>query len=276
MAWVEGDRMQRIGIGLSAVSALGVVTAFAADTMPAARQNALVQKYCAVCHTDADPQGGLSLQHFDAAHVAPSLAAMMVSKLTGGASLQTAQSAATNPTAAAVVARKMKGGAMGASGIPRPDQATTEGLIHALAAEATGAHEWVADRTQDPASKAPILTASILREVPAANSAEGAMYRLVLDCNAATHEGEMRVALAPAPKTGVVSGAVDGGSAVPYEVQGAAAISLYGLTKDGKMQPIALPAKTLRLTNLVENESLDFPFSDLPASMRQSLAGCFR
>jgi hypothetical protein len=34
---------------------------------PAAQQNALVQRYCAVCHTDAAKNGGLSLEHFDAA-----------------------------------------------------------------------------------------------------------------------------------------------------------------------------------------------------------------
>jgi hypothetical protein len=38
------------------------------DAMPVAQQNALVQKYCAVCHTDVHRNGGLSLQHFDAAH----------------------------------------------------------------------------------------------------------------------------------------------------------------------------------------------------------------
>lgn len=36
--------------------------AVASEAMPAAQQNALVQKYCAVCHTDASKDGGLSLQ----------------------------------------------------------------------------------------------------------------------------------------------------------------------------------------------------------------------
>jgi hypothetical protein len=46
--------------------ALAAVLAQATDAMPVARLNELVQRYCAVCHTDAARNGGLSLQHFDA------------------------------------------------------------------------------------------------------------------------------------------------------------------------------------------------------------------
>jgi len=60
----------------------------AAELMPSAQQNALVQKYCAVCHTDAAKNGGLSLEHFDAALAPPSLTAMLLSKLTGGVLLK--------------------------------------------------------------------------------------------------------------------------------------------------------------------------------------------
>ena len=53
--------------------------------MPAAEQNALVKKYCAVCHTDTAKNGGLSLEHYDAAKRDPGLAAMVLSKLNNGA-----------------------------------------------------------------------------------------------------------------------------------------------------------------------------------------------
>ena len=46
--------------------------------MPAAEQNALVKRYCAVCHSDAAGNGGLSLEHYDAAHRDPGLAAMIL------------------------------------------------------------------------------------------------------------------------------------------------------------------------------------------------------
>ena len=53
--------------------------------MPPAEQNALVRRYCAVCHTDAAMNGGLSLQQYDAAKRDPALAAMILSKLNNGA-----------------------------------------------------------------------------------------------------------------------------------------------------------------------------------------------
>src|SRR5450432_2117870 len=42
------------------INPLAIATAFASDAMPVEQQNALVQKYCAVCHTDAVRNGGLS------------------------------------------------------------------------------------------------------------------------------------------------------------------------------------------------------------------------
>ena len=39
--------------------------------MPAERQIELFQRHCAVCHTDAARNGGLTLQLFDAATVDP-------------------------------------------------------------------------------------------------------------------------------------------------------------------------------------------------------------
>lgn len=60
---------------------MAVSVAGAVELMPTTQQNALVQKYCAVCHTDAAMNGGLSLEHFDAANASPSLTAMLVSKL---------------------------------------------------------------------------------------------------------------------------------------------------------------------------------------------------
>ncbi len=255
--------MQVVRIGVVAAVALAVPTVFAGDAMAVAQQNALVnslvKKYCAVCHTDATRDGGLSLEHFDAAQVAPSLAAMMVSKLTSGVLLSTVKAAASDANAAALVARKMKSGAMGAAGIPRPDKATVDALIDALASAATGANEWHVNRTPD------VVTASILREAPSAKSAgEASMYRLVLACSVATHEGEMQLAWAPAATRGALSAAVDG-KTLTYEVDGAS----IGLR-------MMLPMKTLRVADLFPNESVEFSFGDLPRTARESLAGCWQ
>src|SRR6185437_7880294 len=200
-----------------------------------------------VCHTDIARNGGLSLEHFDAARVAPSLAAMMVSKITGGVSLETARAAASDPSAAALVAASMKHGAMGAAGIPIPDKVTIGQLIAALAAKASGAREWSVER-------GPAVTASILRELPGANKGEAAMFRLVVTCNSATHESDVQLAWAPLPKTGSLSATIDGKATLTYDVEGResmgngspavtgpAAVSLNG---SGKM---TLPLRTLAI-----------------------------
>src|SRR5271170_536036 len=113
------------------VGSLAVSVAVATGAMPASQQNAVVQKYCAVCHNDAHLNGGLSLEHFDAAHADPSVAAMIVSKLTG-LSLEKVSAAQADPAVAATLAGMMKTGAMGAAGIAVPDMTTQQALVIAL------------------------------------------------------------------------------------------------------------------------------------------------
>ena len=214
---------------------------------------------------------------------------MMLSKLTSGLSLATVKAAAIDPAAAALLAGKVKGGAMGAAGIATPDKATVDALISALASEATGAKEWSVNPAQDPATKASILTASILRELASpGNKDQASSYRLVLACNISTHQGEMQLAWAPVPKTGILSVALDGKAPLSYKVEGTekmgngsqvmadrAAISLYDSAKTPKSPGMPLPAKTLRVSNLFSNESVEFPFADLPLTARRQLAACF-
>ena len=83
--------------------------------MPPAQQTGLILKYCAVCHSDAHLNGGMSLEHFDAAHADPTIAAMLMSKLTN-LSIEKVMEAQTDPTAASLVVKFMKNGAMGAAG----------------------------------------------------------------------------------------------------------------------------------------------------------------
>jgi hypothetical protein len=267
-----------------------VPAAWASEAMPVARQNELVQMYCAVCHTDAVRNGGLSLEHFDAARADPSLAAVMVSKLTSGVLLETVKAASYDPAAAALVARKMKGGAMGAAGLPVPDKATIDALIGALTSEATGADRWHVSRSEGAPTKTPVFTASILRELPSATKpGEASLYRLVLSCNAATRKGEMQLAWAPSPKTGTLSGTVDGNIPFAYKVEGTehmgngsqvtagpAAITLYDSGKLAQTPGMVLPRQVLLVRNLFPEESVEFPFGDLTQAARQSLRACFR
>jgi hypothetical protein len=282
-------RGYRVGAFAAIVAGSLAVSAPAAEVMPAARQNALVQKYCAVCHTDAADNGGLSLEHFDAAQAAPSLTAMLLSKLTGGVSLETVREAPSNAGAAALVDKKMKSGAMGAAGIPVPDKTTIDALIQALAMESTGATEWTVQRTKDPAAKAPVIVASIWREIPSAKSAgEARAYRLIVSCNVATQHGSMQVAWSPLPQRGTLAASVDGGAAVSYQVdgsekmgngsgvvtQGLAALALTD-TKNDTVAGLSFPAETLTITDLFPGETVVFPFANLSQEAQQEFRACF-
>jgi len=107
-------------VALVVIAGLFATSAPAAETMPPAQQNTLVQTYCAVCHTDAAKNGGLSLEHYDAAQANPALAAMLLSKL--------------------------RNSAMGAAGLGVPDSATRNAWVAATAAQAERAKDWAVVR----------------------------------------------------------------------------------------------------------------------------------
>jgi hypothetical protein len=229
---------------LALATGLAVPAAAASDMMPAAQQNELVAKFCASCHDDAKMIGGLTLQRFDAAHVDPSLAAMLASKL--------------------------KDGALGASGLrPLPDRATQDALLSALAAEGAEAAEWTVERAREPQTQAPILIASMVQQVPTANLEKPDLYRLKLTCYVDTHEGEMQVAWAPAdvPGTGgTMSAAVDGQAPRVYEVANG---------EGNAKLPLPLPGQTLTISKLFGEETVVFPFGRLTQDARQALSACF-
>jgi hypothetical protein len=203
------------------VSGSLITAAAAAKLMPPAQQNELVQKYCAVCHTDAAKNGGLSLEHFDAAEAPPSLTAMLLSKLTSGVLLKTAGEVSSSASAAVLVDKKMKAGAMGAAGLPIPDKATIDALIRAFAVESAGAMDWTVEHSKDAAPGGPTLTVSTLREAPSIKEAGGAeAYRLIASCNLATQQGEVQLAWSPAPRSGTLAVSVDGNAATQYRVEG--------------------------------------------------------
>ncbi len=275
----KGDGMRKTLVAALALTAGIIITALpaaAGERMPAAQQNALVGKYCAVCHSDAHRNGGLSLEHFDAAHADPGVAAMLISKLTSGVPLKSIAAAQTNPDVAATVARKMKTGAMGASGVPVPDRATQDALVNSLSTEAAGASDWTMKR--EPA----LVRASLLREVPsAANAGDADLYRLVLTCNPDTHEGEMLVAWAPGtPKKGqTLTVTADGNAPVSYALDnsektfpGATGTSGTGAVI---LRGMPLPKEKLTVGNLFGGDAVVFPFDGMATAERQTFSACF-
>src|SRR6185312_3198963 len=235
-----------------------------AEVMAPSQQTALVVKYCAVCHTDAHLNGGISFEHFDAAHADPGVAAMLVSKITNGAPLNLTIATLHDSEANATVVKMMKTGAMGAAGIPVPDRATQDSLVSALSSEATGAAAWRIDRTADAR-----VAASILQQVPSATAA-GVVdsYRLIVTCNPETHQGDMELTWAPgSSKQGSpMTIAVDGKTPFPYKAEGTekemfsgaygtmgtGAALLYTTSSNPAVPkaPIRLPAKELTVSDL--------------------------
>jgi hypothetical protein len=228
----------------------------AAVVLPVAQQNDLVQRYCTVCHTDASMNGGLSLEHFDAARPDPGDAAMVVSK--------------------------MKSGAFGAAGIPLPDKATQEALIAALSSAAAGADEWTVSRRENVGTKAPTLNVSVVQGVPStANQGEPDLYRLTLACRAGAREGDMLLAWSPnVPQNGrVLSAVADGKTPMTYKIEGSEKMGngTAGTSGPGSvlLRSMPLPVQTLTISNVFPDQRVVFPFSTLSSAARQALSTCF-
>jgi hypothetical protein len=236
-------------VGLAAISYTPLWSA-----MPAAEQNALVKKYCAVCHTDAVMNGGLSLEHYDAAKHDPSLAAMILSKLSNGA--------------------------MGAAGNGVPDKVSQQAWLDSTREQAAGATEWFVSRDDG------LVAASIVREVVRKpDSSEVEAYRLRIVCNASTGVGEMLLSWSPQPQTGrTMFASVDGNSPVEYNIEGNESMGNGGtvqsghasvLLTGGKHGKLALANKALTIRELFPGETVEFPLAELERKAHAELRRCF-
>jgi hypothetical protein len=223
--------------------------------MPVVEQNALVAKYCAVCHTDAAMNGGLSLQRYDAAKRDPALAAMILSKLTNGA--------------------------MGAAGNGVPDKLAQQAWLESTREQAAGAASWFVSREDGHVS------ADILREVPPrkTGTTDHPVYRLRMVCSPSIGIGEMQLTWSPQPQTGrTMIAFVDGNAPVEYKIDGEESMGNGGtvqtghasvLLSNGKGGKLAFANQTLTVRELFPGESVGFPFSELDPKVRAEFRKCF-
>ena len=217
--------------------------------MPAAEQNALVKKYCAVCHTDAAKNGGLSLQHFDAAKGDPTLAAMMLSKLNSGA--------------------------MGAAGNGEPTAVQQQAWRVSTEEQAAGAQQWFVAR------EGAAVTASIVRAVQPRHPGDTVvpLYRLRITCDGSTRTGDMQLTWSPEPQTGRSVGvSADGKPSVEYKVEGEESMGNGSAAHSGRASlqlrpPLAKQSLTIR--DLFPAESVEFPFAGLDSKVHDDLQKCF-
>jgi cytochrome c551/c552 len=237
------------------MAGLVVLSAPVWGAMSAAEQNALVKKYCAVCHMDSAKNGGLSLQHYDAAKRDPGLAAMILSKLNNGA--------------------------MGAAGNGVPDKAAQQAWLESTKEQAAGAKDWFVTHEDG------VLSAGIVREVAprTSGSLNIPVYRMKMTCNPSTRVGEMQLTWSPQPQTGrTMTVSVDGAAPIEYKIDGQESMGnggtlktghasiLLGGTKGGKLM---LASRSLTVRELFPGETVEFPFSELDQKARAELRKCF-
>jgi hypothetical protein len=221
--------------------------------MPAPEQNALVKQYCAVCHTDAAMNGGLSLQHYDAAKRDPTLAAMILSKLNSGA--------------------------MGAAGNGVPDKPAQEAWLASTKEQAAGAGEWFVSRENG------LVSASIVREVPPRRPdvKESPVYRVKIACNTVSGVGQMQLTWSPQPQTGrTMTASADRNAPVEYRMEGTESMGNGATVQSGHASLVLsdggklnFPDHSLIVRELFAGETVEFPFSALDGRTRTELHSCF-
>ncbi len=231
-----------------------LATVAAGEELSPAQQNALVRTYCAVCHTDAANNGGLSLEHYDAARLDPALAAMVLSKL--------------------------RNGAMSAAGLGIPDKPTREAWVAATTTQAAGATNWTVLRPAASDTTRSMLTASIVREAsPRKPNTDAPLYRLTVVCDVSGHQGEMQLTWSPEPQTNRTF-------FVSSDERPQIAHTLVGQEKMGNGSAGAtgrasatlsapLPTKSLTIAELFPGETAVFPFDALDEPTRRELGTCF-
>lgn len=105
----------------------------------------MMENYCVICHLDTAINGGLSLEHFDAATVSPALATILVSKFTTGVPLEDILKPELDSQIVEEIELGKRFGApsvMDIAGLPLPTDGEINGFIMAMAQHTSDDESW--------------------------------------------------------------------------------------------------------------------------------------
>jgi hypothetical protein len=210
----------------------------AIDVMSVAQENELVKTRCVTCHNNRQRKGGLSFETFDAAHLDPSVARMMMIKVADD-------------------------GAMMAAGAQAPDRQTVDAFVGALAAgisrTAPVSTGWTVDLTVDPLTPDrghSFVTARAVQEVPLPTDARSsAVYQLTLSCNGAVRRANVQLL--------TYTKAAPGVPLLPRSTPVAPSLAS------------PLSADALNVRDLFPGEQVAFPIGRLSPMLRDLFSWCF-
>lgn len=260
---------------------------FPVTELSIAQQNEMMQSYCVMCHLDSSNNGGLSLEHFDAATVSPALAAILANKFTTGVPLEEILRPEKELHTLEAIEIGKKAGApsvMNMAGLPLPSEAEINGFIMAMAVRGQDAEQWHV--LQDGAQ----ISADVIRVTPitGSDSTRDLGFRLTLTCDRLNKEGEILLSWSPAPRNGELQAIADGGTPFTYSLDHEEAMAngdsgtsapssvvLYGKNRMEKHPQLSLPESSLHFDGLFPVEAIEFSLDDLREEDRSRLEVCF-
>ncbi len=271
----------------SRASAQAVPAAVANDAVSVAQQNASVQRHCVVCHNDSAKSDGLSLQGFDVAQVAPSLAAIILSEFSAGTLLEQLKWRPESYLMSLSVGKphhEMPDN----QGLSTPDRPAIDALGRSLIEKATASQEWHVEQMTDRSKRSSLVMVSSMRELPH-EVKDAEVFRLVLSCNPETRRGEMRLSWAPKVKEGTFTVSVDGKTPITHTIsatrrmeagepghRGGGSVAFDASGNGSARRPrMPFPVRRLTIGDLFYPDKLEFPFDAIPSSARQALSACF-
>ncbi len=250
-------------------------------------QNEMMQKYCVMCHLDSAMNGGLSLEHFDAATVSPALAAILVNKFTSGVPLEDVLQPEKDALVLSTIEIGKKAGApsvMNVAGIPLPGDDEINGFIMAMAERAENSENWYIKRDGD------LISADVVRVSPIPNieGRRDVNYRLILTCNSDSKEGQLLLSWSPMPRNGELKAIVDGEKQFEFVLDheepmangdpGTSAPSSVVLAGSAIMEKhtgLPLPLDSLQIGGLFPLDPVEFSFNEFQGVDRTQLNACF-